>query len=182
MVSRSPGTLVETRIALAKSGSTRHRAAQKGEGSRKKRTVRSTRAHARPRDNQSPPREAQEALDEEREDLLAPAETPAAVILTSRDARDVKPATKKRITSSISGRFTMDTTRAITVGMRVHVLAGTFQGQIGIVKALDGKGTARVALGQLVASVKVDDLAAARTPSTRPALSSSHRKISRPDK
>lgn len=76
----------------------------------------------------------------------------------------------------------MDPSRTVEIGMRVHVVSGPLEGQTGIVKEIDDKGEARLAVGSVIASVRVDDIVATRAPSTRPALSSSHRKLSRPQK
>jgi hypothetical protein len=59
------------------------------------------------------------------------------------------------------------------------VLAGTFQGKVGVVQELDGKGAARVALGTLSVWVPVVDLTQDAAGRERPSFRSSHRKPGR---
>ena len=70
----------------------------------------------------------------------------------------------------------VDPTAPIEKGTRVQVLAGPFEGKVGVVQELDGKGGARVMLGLLAARLEVTDLIAAAEGKDRPALASSHRK------
>jgi hypothetical protein len=65
------------------------------------------------------------------------------------------------------------------MGATVHVLAGTFQGKVGVVQELDGKGGARVVLGTMSIWVPVGDLTQEASGRDRPPLPSSHRKPGR---
>jgi len=56
------------------------------------------------------------------------------------------------------------------------VLAGPFEGKVGVVQELDGKGGARVVLGTMSSWVPVSDLKEDVALRARPPLSSSHRK------
>ncbi len=67
----------------------------------------------------------------------------------------------------------------IQTGATVHVLAGTFQGKVGVVQELDGKGGARVVLGTMSIWVPVGDLTQEASARARPPLRSSHRKPGR---
>jgi transcription antitermination factor NusG len=64
-------------------------------------------------------------------------------------------------------------------GATVKVLAGPFEGKVGVVQELDGKGGARVVLGTMSSWVPVADLGADSTGRERPSFRSSHRKPGR---
>jgi ribosomal protein L24 len=66
----------------------------------------------------------------------------------------------------------------IQKGATVQVLAGPFEGKVGVVQELDGKGTARVVLGTMSSWVLLADLTeeAHSTARERPPFRSSHRK------
>jgi hypothetical protein len=64
----------------------------------------------------------------------------------------------------------------IDKGARVRVLRGPFEGKIGVVGELDGRGGARVLLGLLSTRLELTDLEPAVEQRERPALSTSHRK------
>lgn len=61
-------------------------------------------------------------------------------------------------------------------GARVRVLRGPFARREGVVVTLDGRGAARLTMGQLVAKVDLVDLEPVVAARARPALPSSHRK------
>ncbi len=65
-------------------------------------------------------------------------------------------------------------------GVKVQVLSGAFEGKVGTVQELDGKGGARVLLGLLAVRVDVSDLGVVRESRERPTLASSHRRPSSP--
>ena len=65
---------------------------------------------------------------------------------------------------------------ALDKGMTVHVLAGSFEGKVGVVQELDGKGNARVVLGTMSTWVPIADLTLEATGRERPPFKSSHRK------
>jgi transcription antitermination factor NusG len=67
----------------------------------------------------------------------------------------------------------------IDKGSRVQVLAGPFEGKVGVVQELDGKGNARVQLGTLSSWVPLVDLVEQTEGRERPYLGSSHRKPGR---
>jgi transcription antitermination factor NusG len=67
----------------------------------------------------------------------------------------------------------------IDKGTRVQVLAGPFEGKVGVVQELDGKGAARVQLGTLSSWVPLVDLVEQIDGRERPYLGSSHRKPGR---
>jgi hypothetical protein len=67
--------------------------------------------------------------------------------------------------------------RALEKGATVQVLAGPFEGKVGVVQEIDGKGTARVVLGTMSSWVPLTDLSEDRPDTrTRPPFRSSHRK------
>jgi transcription antitermination factor NusG len=68
----------------------------------------------------------------------------------------------------------VDPSAPIERGTKIEVLCGPFEGKLGVVQELDGKGSARVLLGLLAMRLLVKDLAA--SVDGRPLLSSSHRK------
>jgi hypothetical protein len=70
----------------------------------------------------------------------------------------------------------VDSSVTIEKGTRVQVLEGPFEGKVGVVAELDGKGGARVMLGLLALRLEVKFLIAVAEGRDRPALSSSHRK------
>jgi hypothetical protein len=80
------------------------------------------------------------------------------------------------------GASTTTTPTPIDRGARVRVLAGPFEGKVGVVQALDGRA-ARVLFGLLATRVELADLAPAHVSSAnnapvrrpRPAIASSHR-------
>jgi transcription antitermination factor NusG len=65
------------------------------------------------------------------------------------------------------------------MGATVHVLTGTFEGKVGVVQELDGKGSARVMLGTMSIWVPLVDLTHEAAKRDRPPLPSSHRKPGR---
>jgi ribosomal protein L24 len=65
---------------------------------------------------------------------------------------------------------------AVDKGTTVHVLAGSFEGKVGVVQELDGKGNARVVLGTMSTWVPIRDLTEERAGGVRPSFKSSHRK------
>jgi transcription antitermination factor NusG len=64
----------------------------------------------------------------------------------------------------------------IEKGVTVLVLAGPFDGKVGVVQELDGKGAARVTLGTLSAWIPTTDLTQEAQGRERPPFKSSHRK------
>jgi hypothetical protein len=58
----------------------------------------------------------------------------------------------------------------------VEVLAGPFEGKVGVVQELDGKGGARVVLGTMSSWVPLADLKQEIAGRERPPFRSSHRK------
>jgi len=67
---------------------------------------------------------------------------------------------------------------SVPIDKRVHVrvLGGPFEGRVGVVQELDGKGHARVMLGLLAMWLDARDLVASVESKARPVLGSSHRK------
>lgn len=66
---------------------------------------------------------------------------------------------------------------AISVGARVRVRSGPFEGRVGVVSELDARGAATVRLGLLAVRVEASELEGASAgPAARPALGSSHRR------
>ncbi len=65
---------------------------------------------------------------------------------------------------------------AIGKGATVQVLAGPFEGKVGVVQELDGKGGARVVLGTMSSWVPVAYLTYESAARERPPFRSSHRK------
>ncbi len=63
---------------------------------------------------------------------------------------------------------------------KVQVLSGAFEGKVGIVQELDGRGGARVLLGLLAVRIDVGDLGVVREGRERPTLASSHRRPGAP--
>lgn len=61
-------------------------------------------------------------------------------------------------------------------GAKVRVLNGPFEGKLGVIGELDGRGGARVHLGLLSTRLELTDLEPASEGQGRPSLSSSHRK------
>ncbi|HSN99413.1 MAG TPA: KOW motif-containing protein, partial [Candidatus Nanopelagicales bacterium] len=61
-------------------------------------------------------------------------------------------------------------------GARVRVLRGPFEGKLGVIGELDGRGGARVLLGLLSTRLELSELEPASEPRERPALGTSHRK------
>jgi len=61
----------------------------------------------------------------------------------------------------------------------VQVLAGPFEGKVGVVQELDGKGGARVVLGTMSSWVPLVDLRRDSLGLERPPIRSSHRKPGR---
>jgi hypothetical protein len=100
---------------------------------------------------------------------------PAAVSSASR-APPAEPGRPRLPAAARGFAREVDSHAPIERGARVRVLAGPFVGKVGIVQELDGKGGARVMLGLLATSVKVQDLVASVQGKGRPTLSSSHRK------
>ncbi len=66
----------------------------------------------------------------------------------------------------------------IAKGTTVHVLSGPFEGKVGVVQEVDGKGSARVVLGTMSSWVSLGDLRN-EAPTERPPFRSSHRKPGR---
>ena len=64
----------------------------------------------------------------------------------------------------------------IEKGTRVRVLAGPFEGKVGVVQGLDGKSGVRVMLGLLAMRFEAKELIATAAGKDRPMLASSHRK------
>lgn len=64
-------------------------------------------------------------------------------------------------------------------GTHVRVLSGPFQGKLGVIEEIDGRGRARVRLGLLAATLDQKDVMAAPKDG-RPRLGSSHRRLRRP--
>ncbi len=62
-------------------------------------------------------------------------------------------------------------------GAHVRVLGGPFEGKVGVVGDLDGRGAVRILLGLLSARVPLDTLAPVGEPRARPSLKSSHRRL-----
>lgn len=75
----------------------------------------------------------------------------------------------------------MRAAEAFVRGTQVRVLGGPFEGKVGVVQALDGKGSARVLFGLLATRVELTELVATDASGAvlrprRPALGSSHRR------
>ena len=64
-------------------------------------------------------------------------------------------------------------------GTNVRVLSGPFEGKLGVIEGIDGRGRARVRLGLLAATLELKDIMAAPKDG-RPRLGSSHRRVRRP--
>ena len=89
--------------------------------------------------------------------------------------------TQTRIESLYRGRVSAmpakyDPRAPIEKGTRVRVLAGPFEGKVGVVQGLDGESGARVMLGLLAMRFEAKDLIATAQGKDRPMLASSHRK------
>jgi ribosomal protein L24 len=67
----------------------------------------------------------------------------------------------------------------IDKGVTVLVLAGPFEGKVGVVQELDDRGGARVVLGTMSSWVPIADLRKDSAGRGRPPLRSSHRKPGR---
>jgi hypothetical protein len=70
----------------------------------------------------------------------------------------------------------VDPSLPIEKGARVLVLSGPFEGKLGVVQEIDGRGGARVMLGLLAMKLEVRDLVASVDAKDRPVLGTSHRK------
>ncbi len=64
----------------------------------------------------------------------------------------------------------------IVKGVTVQVMAGPFEGKVGVVQELDGKGGARVVLGTMSSWVPIVDLTKDAAVAPRPPFRTSHRK------
>jgi hypothetical protein len=73
----------------------------------------------------------------------------------------------------------VDPSTPLEKGTHVRVLAGPFEGKLGVVEGIDGRGRARVRLGLLAATLEMKDIIAAPKDG-RPMLGSSHRRVRRP--
>ena len=90
-----------------------------------------------------------------------------------------RPAPEKRVATRVTKRAPGRIDKPFDKGSRVQVLTGPFEGKLGVVQELDGKGGARVQLGTLSSWVPLVDLVEPMEGRERPYLGSSHRKPGR---
>ncbi len=89
------------------------------------------------------------------------------------------PRTARRL--SRGGRIVdVDPNGVVDRNAKVQVLSGAFEGKVGTVQELDGRGGARVLLGLLAVRIDVGDLGVVREGRERPTLASSHRRPGAP--
>jgi transcription antitermination factor NusG len=128
----------------------------------------------------TPPDSGDPSLDEQLEGALAALAVPFTLLL-ERKERPTKPLFRRAL-----GPARKKKRAELTVGARVRVLAGPFEGKEAIIAELDGR-SARIRLGLLATRVllrEVDAVAETIVPSaprrpkgaSRPALGSSHRR------
>lgn len=145
------------------------------EGERRARTT--AREKARPRGDERQAWNARRSPDEREPEKQAPSSAPRA-----DDASPVRAMPKRAlpVRPPLAGRAPrvtdVDPNAPIEKGARVHVLGGPFEGKVGVVQELDGKGGARVMLGLLAIRIEVKDLIVSAEGRDRPVLSSSHRR------
>jgi hypothetical protein len=102
---------------------------------------------------------------------------PPAVASGASDASQNPAAPPLRPIARRAARVTeVDPSATVEKGARVQVLGGPFEGKVGVVQELDGKGGARVMLGLLAMRFEVKDLIVSAEGRDRPLLSSSHRR------
>lgn len=120
----------------------------------------------------APPPSAPARAREAQPKAVAEAPEPARAEAPNMKRPATRPAKRPRIPPRVvSG---VDPSAPIERGTKIEVLCGPFEGKLGVVQELDGKGGARVLLGLLAMRLLVKDLAA--SVDGRPLLSSSHRK------
>jgi hypothetical protein len=103
---------------------------------------------------------------------------PEAEVLPMPVLRPTLPRVGRRLTPARV--VDVDPHGVVDRGVKVQVLSGAFEGKLGTVQELDGRGGARVLLGLLAVRVDVSDLGVVRESRERPTLASSHRRPSSP--
>ncbi len=116
-------------------------------------------------------RELREDADKNKADFLASARTlPRRPVLpTTLRARGARPLLGPPVDPSIP----------LEKGTHVRVMSGPFEGKLGVIEEIDGRGRARVRLGLLAATLEQKDVMASAK-DARPMLGSSHRRVRRP--